>query len=60
MDGIGYDLVTAFAAGGLGDFTIAAHALTYRPLADANTSGLHTIRLIVEGADSQPFWLEIP
>lgn len=43
-----------------GTFTIAAHELTYLPLAAADAPGLHTVRVIVNGADSQPFWIEIP
>jgi hypothetical protein len=37
-----------------------AHTITYMPLAAADTSGLHTIRVVVDGADTQPLWLEIP
>jgi len=43
-----------------GTYTLAASQLTYLPLAAANATGLHTVRVLVNGADSQPFWIEIP
>ena len=43
-----------------GTFTITVNQLVYLPLDAANQPGLHTIRVVVEGADTQPFWIEIP
>jgi hypothetical protein len=43
-----------------GTYTLAASQLTYLPLAAANATGLHTVRVLVNGADTQPFWIEIP
>lgn len=43
-----------------GTYTLADHQLSYLPLAAANATGLHTVRVLVNGADTQPFWIEIP
>jgi hypothetical protein len=43
-----------------GTFVLDAHQLSYLPLAAADASGLHTVRVVVNGADTQPFWIEIP
>lgn len=60
VDGAAYRLVTDAAPTGPGTFAIADHALTYEPLAEADNPGDHAIRVIVDGADSQPFWITIP
>lgn len=36
------------------------HEITYVPLPAADTAGLHAIRVVINGADGQPFWLEFP
>lgn len=57
VDGRAYRL----ASGALpGTFVVAAHSLTYVPNPEENTSGEHAIRLIVDGADAQPFWVQVP
>ena len=43
-----------------GTFVIADHSLTYAPLAADDAAGEHAIRLVVDGADAQPFWVVIP
>ncbi|MEO9651989.1 MAG: DUF4255 domain-containing protein [Roseobacter sp.] len=63
VDGDGYTRWEAQNPGDpqpIGTFSITAHQLVYVPVADANAVGLHTVRLIVNGADAQPFWIEIP
>lgn len=54
----------ALAAGALpalpGTFTLADHALTYAPWPEADAPGDHAIRVVVDGADSQPFWVTVP
>lgn len=60
VDGRAYRLVTGAAPTGSGTFVIADHALTYAPNAQEDVTGDHAIRLIVDGADSQPFWVTIP
>lgn len=60
VDGRTYALVTGANPTGPGTFAIADHALTYEPFAEADTAGEHAIRLVVDGADSQPFWIVIP
>ena len=63
VDGAGYTLWEAPNPGDpqpIGTFTVAASQLTYLPLAAANTAGAHSVRVVVNGADTQPFWIEIP
>jgi hypothetical protein len=60
VDGQSYALVTGGAPTGPGTYAIAAHALTYAPLPVHNTAGEHAIRVVVDGADAQPFWITIP
>lgn len=43
-----------------GTYTFGPSDLTYIPLAAADQPGLHMIRAVINGADTQPFWLEIP
>jgi hypothetical protein len=43
-----------------GDFQAEDNTLTFRPRFDATAQGLYPIRVIVEGAESQPFWIEVP
>lgn len=42
-----------------GLFTVAADRVTIQPLFDIGTPGLHPVQIIVNGAESQPFWLEV-
>jgi hypothetical protein len=60
VDGQSYALVTGGAPTGPGTYAIAAHALTYAPVPVHNTAGEHAIRVVVDGADAQPFWIAIP
>ncbi len=60
VDGTAYRLETGAAPSGPGLFVITDHALTYAPLPEADTAGEHAIRVVVDGADSQPFWITIP
>ena len=60
VDGLAYQLVTTPAPAGPGTYVIAGHALTYQPFAQANTAGEHSVRVVIDGADSQPFWVAIP
>lgn len=60
VDGRSYALVTAPAPTGPGTYTITDHALTYAPFPPHNTPGEHAIRVVIEGADAQPFWVTIP
>ena len=62
VDGIAYRRVAAFAAvpaANDGSFAVAPNALTFQPLFDSAAPGLHAVRLSVEGADAQPFWIEL-
>jgi Pvc16 N-terminal domain len=60
VDGRAYRLVTDPAPTDPGTFTIAAHAMTYAPVPEADTPGDHALRVVIDGADSQPFWVAIP
>ena len=60
VDGRAYRLVPGAAPTGPGTFAIADHALTYAPNPEEDGSGDHSVRLVVDGADSQPFWVAIP
>lgn len=60
VDGESYSLVMGATPDGPRSFALASHTITYQPSPRANRPGLHTIRLLVDGADSQPYWMEIP
>lgn len=60
VDGRAYGLVAGGAPAGPGTFALADHALTYAPDAAADSAGAHAIRVVIDGADAQPFWIEIP
>jgi hypothetical protein len=60
VDARAYRLVNGAVPAVPGTFTIAAHDLTYLPHPEQDVSGDHSIRLIVDGADAQPFWVAIP
>jgi hypothetical protein len=60
VDGRAYALVPGVAPTRPGTFAIDDHTLTYEPLLAADASGEHAVRVVVDGADSQPFWIGIP
>lgn len=43
-----------------GDFEPAGNTLDLRATFDVTTAGTYPVRVIVEGAESQPFWIELP
>jgi len=43
-----------------GRFDVAAHTVTLQPLFSVASAGEHPLRLVVNGAESQPFWIVIP
>jgi hypothetical protein len=62
VHGAVYERVNAFAAvpsDNDGRFTVAAASLTFQPLFDATVPGAYPVRLVVDGAEAQPFWIEI-
>ena len=48
------------AAQDRGLFERQAGQIEFHPLFDPLTSGTYPVRLIINGAESQPFWIEIP
>lgn len=60
VDSRAYRLVAGAAPAGPGSFVIADHALTYAPNAQEDSAGDHAVRLTVDSADSQPFWVAVP
>lgn len=60
VDSRAYALVSGAAPTGAGTFALADHAMTYAPRPEHDTPGDHAIRLVVDGADSQPFWVTVP
>ena len=60
VDARAYTLVAGAAPTGPGTYAIAAHRLTYDPFPEANASGDHAIRVVIDGADSQPIWVHVP
>lgn len=60
VDGRAYALVTGANPTGPGTFAIADHDLTYEPFPEADAPGEHGVRLVVDGADAQPFWVTVP
>jgi len=63
IDGLLYEEIAAFP-GAVGDdagrFRRLKHKLEFDPLFDVTKPGAHPIRLVVNGAESQPFWVIIP
>lgn len=62
IDGQAYQRVTVFEplpAENAGRFTVAAASFTLQPLFDTAQAGIHALRLLVDGAESQPFWIEV-
>lgn len=63
VDGIIYDEAAAFAnvpAQDRGLFVRQAGQLEFHPLFDPAVAGAHPLRLIINGAESQPFWIHTP
>ena len=44
----------------IGEFEPANATLDFRARFDPTVAGAHPFRVIVEGAESQPFWIELP
>lgn len=62
VDGATYERVEVFQpvpALNDGLFTVAASSITFQPFFDTAVPGVHSVRLAVEGADAQPFWIEV-
>ncbi|MEM7525551.1 MAG: DUF4255 domain-containing protein [Pseudomonadota bacterium] len=60
VDGVAYELLAPADPAAPGAFSVAAHQLVYTPTPEADAPGAHPVRVVVNGADSQPFWVEIP
>jgi len=62
IDGIVYDeaAFTGVPAQDRGRFERQAGQIEFHPLFDPAQSGSHPIRLVINGADSQPFWAVTP
>lgn len=63
VDGEIYDETTAFTgnpAEDAGSFVRQAGQIEFHPLFSPATSATHNLRLILNGAESQPFWFETP
>lgn len=54
-----YRRVDAIADLTAGDFLVQDHELLVEPLANLSTPGFYPIQITVNGAESQPFWLEV-
>jgi hypothetical protein len=44
----------------IGEFEPANDTLEFRARFDPTVTGTHPFRVLVEGAESQPFWIELP
>jgi hypothetical protein len=60
VDGRAYRLVAGTVPAGAGTYAIGDHALVYQPNPEESGAGEHAIRVVVDGADSQPFWVALP
>ncbi len=63
IDGESYDDATAFSnlpAIDAGLFVRQAGQIEFHPLFNPATAGTHPLRLIINGAESQPFWFSTP
>jgi hypothetical protein len=62
--GVTHDFLDAFANAptDAGHFIIAGNgrSLTFQPSDDLAQPATHPVRLIVEGAETQPYWIELP
>ena len=45
---------------GIGDFEPFDDTLEFRARFDPAATGVYPVRVIVEGAESQPFWIALP
>ena len=59
IDGQVYQRQTAGALTA-GEFAAQPGAVLIAATFNVTTAGLHTLRLSIEGADAQPYWIEIP
>ena len=63
VDGVVYREAAAFTgvpANDLGTFVRQAGQVEFHPLFDPTQVGTHPTRLVINGAESQPFWTVIP
>ena len=60
ISGVRYVETTGFSgsAADAGLFERRAGAIEFHPTAEAAQPGFHPVRLVVNGAESQPFWIE--
>jgi hypothetical protein len=59
VDGQTYEYEDAVEPSADGKFVITADTIIFQSEAVATTPGSHPFRLVVNGADSQPFWIEV-
>jgi hypothetical protein len=59
IDGAVYQRKAA-GAPAAGEFSVQLNALLVAASFNVGTPGLHTVRVSIEGADAQPYWIEIP
>lgn len=63
VDGRSYEQVNAFTGNPLqdqGKFIINSNLIIFEPLFNIAAPGVYSIRFIVNGAEAQPYWIEIP
>lgn len=63
IDGALYDETAAFSGNPVDDrglFQRQAGQVEFHPLFDLAVAGIHPVRLVVNGAESQPFWIVTP
>jgi hypothetical protein len=58
VDGVSY--VRRPAIDALGTFEVEPHALLFQPRFPTASPGTYPLRVILNGAEAQPFWIEIP
>lgn len=54
------DAAPALAPTGPGTFTVTAAQVTFQQHFPAPFTGIHPVQLFVNGAESQPYWIEVP
>jgi hypothetical protein len=63
VDGVLYDETAAFAGNAAQDrglFERQAGQIEFHPLFDPAVAAVHPVRLVINGAESQPFWIVTP
>lgn len=63
VDGVMYDETANFAGNAAQDrglFQRQAGQVEFQPLFDPTQAGVHPVRLVINGGESQPFWIEAP